>query len=50
MDELKEIIINKISIYTKLYEIAKELNQTDNEIYYAECVGKLYKIIDILNK
>lgn len=48
MDELKDIVIKKIGVYTKLYEIAKLMKQTDNERFYAQCVGKLNDILKIL--
>ena len=48
MDELKEIVENKIAIYTGLYNVAKELEQEDNERFYAQCVGKLNEVLKIL--
>jgi len=48
MDELKEIVEKKIGIYTSLYNVAKELKQEDNVRFYAESVGKLNKVLEIL--
>jgi hypothetical protein len=48
MDELKEMVIKKIGIYTELYEVAKIMKQEDNERLYAQCVGKLNDILKIL--
>ena len=47
MDELKEIVIKKIGIYTELYEVAKIMKQEDNERFYAQCVEKLNKMLAI---
>ena len=48
MDELQQIVIKKINIYTELYETAKIMKHTDNERFYAQCVGKLNEVLKIL--
>ena len=45
---LREIVEKKIGIYTGLYNVAKELKQEDNVRFYAESVGKLNKVLEIL--
>ena len=48
MDELKDIVIKKIGIYTELYEVAKIMKQEDNVRFYAQCVAKLNEMLKIL--
>ena len=48
MDELEQIVIDKITKYTGLYEVAKTLEQEENQRFYAKSVGKLNEILNIL--
>ena len=48
MEELNEILNNKLQIYKSLYIVADEMGQIENCKYYGKCINKLNKMIKIL--